>query len=91
MENKKYTTGEWFGFGWLTGFVVGCLLAGSFGYFAISTNADSNTKLTQERNTYKQAYLKANTLLKYHDSINNSGLIINLSKYQLEYVKSKLK
>ena len=39
---------------------------------------------------YKEAYLKANTLLKYHDSINNSGLIINLSKYQPEYVKGKM-
>lgn len=38
----------------------------------------------------KTAYLKANTLLKYHDSINNSGLIINLSKYQLEYVKREI-
>jgi hypothetical protein len=39
---------------------------------------------------YKYAYLKANTLLKYQDSINESGLIINLSKYQPEYVKSKM-
>lgn len=39
---------------------------------------------------YKEAYLKANTLLKYHDSINSSGLIINLSKYQPDYVKGKI-
>lgn len=39
---------------------------------------------------YKLAYLKANTLLKYQDSINESGLIINLSKYQPEYVKGKM-
>ena len=39
---------------------------------------------------YKYAYLKANTLLKYQDSINESGLLINLSKYQPEYVKGKM-
>lgn len=39
---------------------------------------------------YKCAYLKANTLLKYQDSINESGLIINLSKYQPEFVKGKM-
>ena len=39
---------------------------------------------------YKYAYLKANTLLKYQDSINESGLIINLSKFQPEYVKNKM-
>lgn len=39
---------------------------------------------------YKYAYLQANTLLKYQDSINESGLIINLSNYQPEYIKRKM-
>lgn len=39
---------------------------------------------------YKAAYLKANTLLKYQDSINESGLIINLSKFQPEYIHKKM-
>lgn len=39
---------------------------------------------------YKKAYLKANTLLKYQDSISESGLLINLSKFQPEYVNGKM-
>lgn len=52
---------------------------------------EQKSELKYERDQYKKAYLKANTVNKHLDSIHLSGLIINLSSHTKEQLDRKLK
>lgn len=53
-------------------------------------NVEEISNLKYQRDSYKKAYLKANTINKHNDSLHSSGFLINLSNFTEENLNKKL-